>query len=87
MTDEHGNEEQEGFGQASLGDAQSSDPPADPEMIDSEDDSADNPERSGPDAPHWKPTDEPDPNEEGAATGPPPESAPGDSGEASTPHR
>lgn len=34
MTDEHGNEEQEGFAQASLGEAQSSDPPADPEMLD-----------------------------------------------------
>lgn len=39
MTDEHGSEEQEGFGQASLGEAQSSDPPNDPEMI--EDDAAD----------------------------------------------
>jgi hypothetical protein len=33
MADEHGSEEQEGFGQASLGEAQSSDPPEDPEMI------------------------------------------------------
>ena len=33
MADEHGNEEQEGFGQASLGEAQSSNPPEDPEMI------------------------------------------------------
>jgi hypothetical protein len=40
-----------------------------------------NPERQGP-SPAWKPTDEPDPNEEGTATGPPPESAPGDSGQA-----
>jgi hypothetical protein len=40
-----------------------------------------NPEREGPDNPSWKPTDEPDPNEEGSATGPPPESVPGDSGE------
>jgi hypothetical protein len=46
-----------------------------------------NPEREGPDAPAWKPTDEPDPNEEGTATGPPPESAPGDSGEPGTPRR
>lgn len=34
MTDEHGSEAQEGFGEASLGEAQSSDPPDDPEMID-----------------------------------------------------
>jgi hypothetical protein len=40
-----------------------------------------NPEREGPDNPTWKPTDEPDPNEEGTATGPPPESVPGDSGQ------
>ena len=33
MPDEHGSEEQEGFGEATLGEAQSSDPPADPEMI------------------------------------------------------
>jgi hypothetical protein len=46
-----------------------------------------NPEREGPDSPSWKPTDEPDPNEEGTATGPPPESVPGDSGEVSTPRR
>lgn len=46
-----------------------------------------NPERKGPDAPAWKPTDEPEPNEEGTATGPPPESVPGDSGEVSTPRR
>ncbi len=39
-----------------------------------------NPERQGPN-PAWKPTDEPDPNEKGTATGPPPESAPGDSGQ------
>jgi hypothetical protein len=39
MPDEHGNEEQENFGQASLGEAQSSDPPEDPEMI--EDDAED----------------------------------------------
>ena len=45
-----------------------------------------NPEREGPDNPSWKPTDEPDPNEEGTATGPPPESAPGDSGQV-TPRR
>jgi hypothetical protein len=44
-----------------------------------------NPEREGPDAPSWKPTDEPDPNEEGNAQGPPPESAPGDSGQPGTP--
>jgi hypothetical protein len=44
-----------------------------------------NPEREGPDAPAWKPTDEPEPDEEGTATGPPPESVPGDSGEVSTP--
>ena len=36
MADEHGAEEQEGFGQASLGEAQSSNPPNDPEMIDDE---------------------------------------------------
>jgi hypothetical protein len=46
-----------------------------------------NPEREGPDSPSWKPTDEPDPNKEGEAKGPPPESAPGDSGEVSTPRR
>jgi hypothetical protein len=34
MTDEHGREEQEGFGEASLGEAQAEDPPSDPEMID-----------------------------------------------------
>ena len=51
-----------------------------------EDDSGENPEREGPDK-AWKPTDEPDPNEEGTATGPPPEAAPGDSGEVSTPRR
>jgi hypothetical protein len=39
MTDEHGSQEQEGFGQASLGESQSSDPPEDPEMI--EDDAGD----------------------------------------------
>ncbi len=38
MADEHGNEEQEGFGQASLGEAQSSDPPSDPEMTDGDGD-------------------------------------------------
>ena len=43
-----------------------------------------NPERKGP-APAWKPTDEPDPNQEGAATGPPPESVPGDTGQGGTP--
>jgi hypothetical protein len=36
MTDEHHGEEQEGFGESSLGEAQSSDPALDPEMIDSE---------------------------------------------------
>jgi hypothetical protein len=41
MTDEHGAEEQEGFGQASLGEAQSSDPPNDPEMINDETDDQD----------------------------------------------
>jgi len=46
-----------------------------------------NPEREGPESPTWKPTDEPDPNDEGTATGPPPESAPGDSGEVGTPRR
>ena len=45
MADEHGNEEQEGFGQASLGDAQSSNPPSDPEMI--EEDGTEDPD-SGP---------------------------------------
>lgn len=34
MADELGSEEQEGFGEASLGEAQSSDAPNDPEMID-----------------------------------------------------
>jgi hypothetical protein len=38
MADEHGSEEQEGFGQASLGEAQASDPPEDPEMIDEPED-------------------------------------------------
>ena len=33
MADEHGNEEQEGFGQASLGEAQAENAPNDPEMI------------------------------------------------------
>jgi len=33
MPDEHGSEEKEGFGQASLGEAQSTDPPEDPEMV------------------------------------------------------
>ena len=45
-----------------------------------------NPEREGA-TPAWKPTDEPDPNEEGTATGPPPESTPGDSGHAGNPRR
>ncbi len=45
-----------------------------------------NAERQGPDAPAWKPTDEPDPNDEGTATGPPPESTSGDSGQ-STPRQ
>ena len=44
-----------------------------------------NSERQGPDSSSWKPTDEPDPNEEGTAQGPPPESVPGDSGEAPNP--
>lgn len=44
-----------------------------------------NPERQGPDKPNWKPTDEPVPNEEGGAQGPPPESVPGDAGEAPNP--
>ena len=52
-----------------------------------QDESQGNPEREGPDSPNWKPTDEPGPNEEGTAKGPPPESGPGDSGEASTPRR
>ena len=47
-------------------------------------DENENPERQG-NAPAWKPTDEPDPNEEGTATGPPPESVPGDSGQGGTP--
>jgi hypothetical protein len=34
MADEHGSEEQEGFGQASLGEAQAENAPNDPEMID-----------------------------------------------------
>jgi hypothetical protein len=38
MADEHGNEEQEGFGEASLGEAQSSDAPNDPEMIEDDQD-------------------------------------------------
>jgi hypothetical protein len=38
MADEHGSEEQEGFGEASLGDAQSSNPPEDPEMIEDAED-------------------------------------------------
>lgn len=46
-----------------------------------------NPEREGPDSPNWKPTDEPNPGDEDAAKGPPPESAPGDSGEPGTPRR
>ncbi|MDQ2676942.1 MAG: hypothetical protein M3Y34_09050 [Actinomycetota bacterium] len=33
MADEHGSEEQEGFGEAGLGEAQSADAPNDPEMI------------------------------------------------------
>jgi hypothetical protein len=41
MTDEHGSEEKEGFGQASLGEAQSSNPPSDPEMIEGEGDDQD----------------------------------------------
>ena len=57
------------------------------ETTEEREDGGENPERQGPDSPSWKPTDEPDPNEEGAATGPPPESAPGDSGEVSTPRR
>jgi len=36
MADEHGSEEQEGFGQASPGEAQSDNPPLDPEMLDDE---------------------------------------------------
>lgn len=36
MTGEHTGESQEGFGQANLGEAQSSDPPSDPEMLDRE---------------------------------------------------
>ena len=36
MADEHGSEEQEGFGEASLGEAQSSNAPNDPEMIEDE---------------------------------------------------
>ena len=46
-----------------------------------------NPEREGPDSPNWKPTDEPKPGDEDTAKGPPPESAPGDSGQAGTPRR
>ena len=46
-----------------------------------------NPEREGPDSPNWKPTDEPDPDEEGGAKCPPPESVPGDAGETGTPRR
>jgi hypothetical protein len=38
MADEHGSEEQEGFAEASLGDAQSSNPPEDPEMIEDAED-------------------------------------------------
>ena len=38
MADEHGSEEQEGFGEASLGEAQSSDPPSDPEMLENDQD-------------------------------------------------
>lgn len=39
MADEHGNEEQEGFGEASLGEAQSANAPNDPEMIEDDQDS------------------------------------------------
>jgi hypothetical protein len=46
-----------------------------------DDEQAENPESEGPEK-AWKPTDKPDPNEEGTATGPPPEAVPGDSGES-----
>ena len=41
MADQHGNEEQEGFGPASLGEAQSENAPNDPEMIEDDADSGD----------------------------------------------
>jgi hypothetical protein len=51
-----------------------------------DDEQAENPESEGPEK-AWKPTDKPDPNEEGTATGPPPEAVPGDSGESPAPRR
>ena len=44
-----------------------------------------NPEREGP-GPAWTPTDEPEPDQPDTRE-PPPEAAPGDSGETSTPRR
>ncbi len=51
MTDEHGTEEQEGFGQASLGEAQSDSPALDPEMLDGEGEDNDDDREVGADPP------------------------------------